>query len=220
MDDIDANTLSPSSPPAEAESPIEAALEPLGPAAPAAKKPRSKIWILGGIGLGVLFCLVVCGLIFGAAVVKAMVEKPKAEKVLAEFMQAMSEDDGDQAYALFSAYSKKGTSLADIEKMLSGKNFVLFEGYQSLKITNFNMRAGFSTNPDMPQGNYAVATGTISYDGGFTGNFNATLEPDGKLWRIFGIYVTVPVDKPLHNLKPSKLQSQLGSFLTVAALED
>ncbi len=112
-----------------------------------------------------------------------------------EFMSAMADKDAAKAYALFSIRSQRNTTLADVEKLLDGNNYILFEGYRSVTLRNLNLSAAFNSNPDLPQGTVAKVEGTVSYEGGFTGAFNAVLEQEGDKWRLFGINVTVPPDK-------------------------
>lgn len=94
-----------------------------------------------------------------------------------------------------STRSKRNTTLADVEKLLTANNYILFEGYRGVTFTNLNLAAAFNTDPDMPQGTVAKVEGTISYAGGFTGIFNAILEQEGDTWQHFGISIRVPPDK-------------------------
>jgi hypothetical protein len=167
----------------------------LPPAKPPTKPSHRTWWIVGIVAAAILVCSVVCGILFGSAIFKSIVERPNVEKVIDQFMRAMAEKDADRAYALFSSRSKRKTPLADIEKLTEGNNYKLFEGYRSVELTNLNLQAAISTNPDSPQGTVGNANGTISYDGNFTGAFRATLEKEGENWRIFGINVTAPPDK-------------------------
>ncbi len=79
--------------------------------------------------------------------------------------------------------------------MIEGNNFVLFEGYQSVEVLNLNVSQAFNTNQNLPQGTVAKVDGTISYDGGFIGQFNAVLEKEGDVWRLHNINITVPPNK-------------------------
>lgn len=165
------------------------------PLPPAKKSNKGVFILLGAAFVGVCLCAGVCAALFGAGLFKVVTEQPKVESVVGEFMDAMESREADKAYALFSTRSKRNTSLADVEKLLSGNNYVLFEGYQGVTITNLNLTAAVNTNPDLPQGTVATANGVISYAGGYTGAFRAILEQDAGNWRLFSINITVPPDK-------------------------
>jgi hypothetical protein len=110
-------------------------------------------------------------------------------------MGAMLDKDSTSAYALFSTRSKRNIPLTEIQKMLQGNNYILFEGYQKATVTFVNITYAANTNPRRPQGTVANIKGTIQYTGGFTGRFEAVLEQENKEWKIFYIDVTVPPDK-------------------------
>jgi hypothetical protein len=78
---------------------------------------------------------------------------------------------------------------------LTGNNYVLFEGYESMMLTNLNLNAAFNTNPDLPQGTVAKAAGIVTYEGGIKGQVTATLEEEDGTWRLHQINVTVPPSK-------------------------
>jgi len=174
------------------------------PPAPA-KKSNRVVFVISGallacscLCIGVL-CAGISGLAIGAGMAKVFTEWPKVESVIDEYMSAMADQDASKAYALYSARSKRNTSLADIEDLLEGNNYTLFEGYQSLAVTYLTLNSTFDSDPDLPQGEVAEVEGTISYTGGFTGNFTAVLEQEGDEWRLFEINVTAPPDKYAHN---------------------
>jgi hypothetical protein len=107
----------------------------LPPAKPPTKPSHRTWWIVGIVAAAILVCSVVCGILFGSAIFKSIVERPNVEKVIDQFMRAMADKDADRAYALFSSRSKRKTPLADIEKLTEGKNYKLFEGYRSVELT-------------------------------------------------------------------------------------
>jgi hypothetical protein len=130
------------------------------------------------------------GLVFGAAVVEIVTEQPKVESVIDDYLSAMSDKDAAKAYALFSTRAKRNVSLADVEILLEGNNYTLFEGYRSMTVTDFTINYTSDPDPDLPQGEVGQVAGTISYSGGFTGDFTAVLEKDGDEWRLFEIIVS------------------------------
>ena len=151
--------------------------------------------IVGVLAVGVCLCCGICLVVFGSTIGIALTQKGDIEKTIGEFMSAMDAKDADRAYALFSERGKKGTTLADIEAMLQGNNYSLFEGYESVHVNNINVNIRMDSNQDEPQGIVAKVSGTISYAGGVTGDFDATLERHGGKWQLNSINITVPPDK-------------------------
>jgi hypothetical protein len=139
------------------------------------EKSRRKRVVIGALVVGLCLFMGLCGVVFGAGILKVTIEKPKVERVIDKFMSAMAAKDADKAYTLLSTHSKKKASLADVEKLLNGNNYLLFDGYQSVTIPNFTLNAAFSSDADMPQGTFAQADGTIAFRGGFKGTVNAVL---------------------------------------------
>jgi len=165
------------------------------PPAPANTSNR-KVFIIGGVLLVFMcLCVGVTGLAIGAGMVEAFTETPKVEIVIDAYMIAMADQDAGKVYTLMSTRAKRHVSLADIEQLLVGNNYMVFEGYRSLAVTDFTINLTSDPDPDIPQGEVAEVQGMISYDGGFTGDFYAVLEKEGDEWRLHGINVNVPPDK-------------------------
>jgi len=160
------------------------------------KKNLKNLWIIAGIAIAVIcICSVICLALVGTGVGKIMVERAPVESVLDTFMKDMVAKDVESAYALFSPRVQRQIPIDDVQKMIDGNNYVLFDGYKNLSVQNLNLTATANTNPDLPQGTVANVNGFIEYSDGFTGNFTATLEKvDGK-WMIHRINITVPPDK-------------------------
>lgn len=166
--------------------------------APAKKSNRNAFIIVIGALLVGLCCIGgsvgVAGLI-GTGVLKVITEKPKVEIVIDGYMRAMADQDAKNAYTLFSTRAQRNVSLADIEKFVSGNNYKVFEGYESIATADFNLTLTSDPDPTMPQGLVAEVDGMISYAAGFTGDFSAVLEKEGDEWRLYGINVNAPADK-------------------------
>ena len=160
------------------------------------QKSNKNIWIIIGIALIALcLCSIACVAIFGASMYKVYTEKAPVESVLNDYMRYMANKDAESAYALFSPRAQRQIPISKVQEMLEGNNYLLFEGFQSLSVSNLNISAIANTNPNLPQGTVAKVTGVINFEGGIQGSFNGTLEKvDGK-WMIDGFYVTVPPDK-------------------------
>ncbi len=163
---------------------------------PAARRPRRGAWLIAGaVVAGLCLCAGLCATALGTGIFKAFAERSKVESVLDQFMSAMAEQDTERAYELFSARARRNLTQADVESLLTGNNFVLFDGYRRLKVEAINLSVGFDTGPDGPQGTVASVQGTIDYAGGITGTFDAVLEQDEGQWRVYGINVSVPPAK-------------------------
>jgi len=150
------------------------------------------IWALG-IGLGV--CLAVGVGLLVSKISEAGAQKGEVEQIIDHFMCAMANKDVDAAYALFVTRYREQTPLSNFEEMLEGNNYVLFEGYQHVEVTYLYLATAMNTDPNRPQGKVIEAKGTILYEGGLAGSFTATLEKENDVWKLFGIYVTVPPEK-------------------------
>ena len=155
-------------------------------------KENKNRWTIVVVVIAVIcICSVICLTLAGAS----MVERVPVESVLDAFMKDMVAKDIESAYALFSPRAQRQIPIDEVQKLIDGNNYILFEGYQNLSVQSLNLAASVNTNPDLPQGAVANVNGFIEYSDSFTGNFTATLEKvDGK-WMIDSINITVPPDK-------------------------
>ncbi len=161
------------------------------------QKSNRNTWIIVGIAAIAVVCLcsVACLAIFGTSMFKVYQEKEPVETILDSYMQHMANKDTESAYALFSPRAQRQIPISELENMIEGKNYFLFEGYQNLSVSNLNISASANTNPDLPQGTVAKVTGILMFEGNIQGSFEGVLEKvDGK-WMIDGMYITAPPDK-------------------------
>lgn len=158
---------------------------------PERKPARTLLIIAGVLVLGIIVCIGT--ILLGAR--KIAVEKGPIEEVLNSFMTAMVARDTTGAYALFSTRAQRQLPISNLEDLLQGNNYILFEGYQSLSVQNINLQNSINTNPDLPQGTLAKVSGVISYRDDFQGGFTGQLEKENEKWRLTGINITVPPDK-------------------------
>lgn len=141
-------------------------------------------------------CSGLCALLMiGTSFGKAMMSRAPVEAVLDQFMREMLARDADAAYELFSPRVQRQISVDEVQAMLGGNNYVLFDGYQSLSIVNLNISVAANTNQNEPQGTVASVDGEIFYTGGISGRFDAVLEEVDGQWMIHFVNVTVPPDK-------------------------
>ena len=103
--------------------------------------------------------------------------------------------DLEPAFELYSPRAQRQMTIADLDVLLQGNNYVLIEGYQSLQVVKLNIKAVANINPDLPQGIVAEVTGIVSYEDNFTGKFNAILEKVDGEWFLHYMNITVPPDK-------------------------
>jgi hypothetical protein len=164
---------------------------------PPPKKSNKNLWIIASIAVVSIVCLcsILCIALIVTGVGKVMIEKAPVESVLDTFMKDMEAKNIESAYALFSPRSQRQIPITELEKLTQGNNYVVFEGYESIKVQNLNLTAAVNTNPDMPQGTVANVAGVVTYKDGFTGKLTAVLEKVDGEWRIFNFNVTVPPDK-------------------------
>lgn len=162
------------------------------------QKSNTNLWILLAVAISILCCCIICIAAIalgGLGIGSIAMEKAPIESVLGSYMNYMDAKDAKSAYALFSPRAQRQFSLAKLQELLEGNNYVIFEGYQSLSVANLNISAAANINPDVPQGTVANVTGTVKYEGGFQGTFSGVLEKvDGK-WQLHNINVTVPPSK-------------------------
>ncbi len=169
----------------------------LGPEAQVApRKPNRRPWIIAGIATGVLvLCAVACAAILATGYIRVITETPAVQSKLDVFMRDMEAKDAKGAFALFSPRAQRVMPRAQLDKLLEGNNYVLFDGYGSLSIDSLNISLSVNPDPDVPQGTVAEVTGTIAYDDGSTGTLTATLEKVNGTWMIDNFFVTVPPSK-------------------------
>lgn len=123
-------------------------------------------------------------------------EKAPIEIVLDSYMKHMVAKETNSAYALFSPRSQRQISLENVEQLLEGNKYAIFEGYQRLSVGNIQIRSISSgTDPNAAQGTVALVVGNIFYAGGVQGVFSGILEKVNDKWQIYSINVQVPESK-------------------------
>lgn len=157
---------------------------------------KHKNLIIAGVSILILcLCSIACVALIGFGLYRMNSEKEPVESVLNDYMRHMVNKDVEKAYELFSPRAKRQIPISKIQEMLTGNNYFLFIGYQSLSVSNIKVSAVANTNPDVPQGIVANVNGVINYDGSIQGSFSGTLEKVDNQWMIDAIYITVPPDK-------------------------
>ena len=109
---------------------------------PTSKRSNKNLWIIAGITIALIcICSIICLALIGTGVGKVMVERAPVEAVLDSFMNYMEAKDVESAYALFSPRVQRQIPIDDVQEMIEGNNYVLFDGYQSLSVQNINLTA-------------------------------------------------------------------------------
>lgn len=171
-------------------------LTPSNSISPQPPKSKRNTWIIAGAAVSILcLCSILCVAVFGAGMFTVYKEQAPVESVLDAYMRHMSNKDADSAYALFAPRAQRQIPFSEVQDLLEGNNYFLFEGYQSLSVEEINISATVNPDPDVPQGIVAEVTGTITYAGDVQGTFDGVLEKVGEEWMIDGVYVTVPPSK-------------------------
>lgn len=158
---------------------------------PPSKKPKRWLRIILGAAIIFVVCACVGVVIFG----KILQERGPVESVLDAFMKYMATKDHDRAYALLSPRAQKQYPLSSLQGLTEGNNYVLYEGYKSLSIASINISLKIEPDENQPQGTVAEVSGTVTYEDDIQGTYSAVLEKIADIWKIYGIFVTVPPEK-------------------------
>jgi hypothetical protein len=163
-------------------------------------QPRSKApWIIllvvvGGIVLVPCICGGVLLGLAGRGISMAVTERANVEQVVNTYLQKMEDKDVAGAFALFSSVAQRKTPQSEVQRWVNGPDYGVFSDYKSATVSNIQIQS--TTNRTM-----ARVHGTVSYEGGVTGTFQAVVGREGDAWLIDGINVTVPPSK-LGQAKP------------------
>lgn len=168
---------------------------PAGAPPPAKKSRRTLFLIIGGVASTLCVCVAVVAAFVAQGIFAVSREQAAITPVIQQFMAAMERRDTDAAYDLFSSRAQRQTPLAEVEQLVGGENYVLFEGYEDAKVETTNLTSSINTNQDVPQGQVATVSGSITYADSVQGTFRAVLEREDDAWRLFSINVTVPPSK-------------------------
>ena len=118
----------------------------------------------------------------------------EAMQVAVRFMQLMKAKTPQAAESLFSQDANPDEVHRELLEVDAGANFVLFEGYQSLTLSGYNVghQQGCLLNSHTIELNAVV-----HYDDGSLGAFSGKLLKENGGWGLTGFNVTVPPAKQL-----------------------
>jgi hypothetical protein len=136
----------------------------------------------------------------GFGLYQAVTQRDDVAQVLDACLRDIDANRTDEAFARFSsrAVEHQLVTREQVERLAGTRPF---EDYQSLSVTGIHVSKTFNTDPKTPQGTVARASGSVAYQGGDSGVFQATLEKEGDQWRIFSINVQRS-DGPANKAKP------------------
>ena len=161
-----------------------------------AKKPHSRLATFLIIGLAAV-CLV--GLAAMVLVIRQLYQNPAEtqgfEQAIDEFMAAASRRDVPAAFAFLSRDGQKQTPRSTLEKMLRGRDFALFDGYQSVHITAFHSYLVTENGAGQAQGEAVEVSGEVAYYSNYVGQIKAVLQKQDGDWRIYTFEIKVPIGK-------------------------
>jgi len=159
------------------------AYQPPFAAEPPPRRNSALWWVIGG-GLAAMCC---CGgpcigmLVPGVYVLVS--EGANVGQVVTGFLEDINAKRTDSALDRFSANAISEASLTR-EKMEELADDPNFRGAAKASVSSINIKSNFNSDPKVPQGTFAEASGSISYSGGDSGTFNATLQKEGGKWRL------------------------------------
>lgn len=148
------------------------------------KKRPVWIWVVVGVGL-LLVCCVVGVIAFGGALFIGVNESEEAMQTVDRFMESMEDEEFGDAYELFSPEAREQFPFEDIFNLGTGPTAVLFEGYQRVEMS------GFDINSDAGTGTIATVNGKVFYAGGHEGTFEAEIAKEGGIWMLFNIDIEI-----------------------------
>lgn len=156
----------------------------------------TKGWRVAALSVSIVFALLLGGCSAWSSASSTTGSELESEivTIVDAYMRAMADKDAAQAYVLLSSRAQAVYSLADIEQLVRGSSYELYDGYQSSEVEKVVATKRLSTNPSVPSSS-VQASGTVTYVGGMQGTFEAGLEQENGQWRLSKIWVVVPPEK-------------------------
>ena len=142
-------------------------------------------WVCGATGLAALF----------TDRRQSHGEQSAALNVVDQYMRYMQVNNAEDAYNLLSIRQQQYISLNDLKAQLDGKNHIPFEGYQGIRVKQFNISSRVFSNVQQLNGLSAELICDVNYHGGLVGEITAMLEKQGGEWKLSGIKIIAPPDK-------------------------
>lgn len=151
------------------------------------------VYIIGGLLLGICVCAGLLITMLGASFSRSLADQKPIEQLLDRYMRHMDRKEVDEACALFSDYAQQEFPKSEIQAFVNGSNYAVFEGYQRLTVTHWEVKA--QAGQGLPAGTIVITRGTVFYEGGIEGSFEATSQENEGQWQLLGFFVTVPPSK-------------------------
>lgn len=165
-----------------------AAFQKSGAEAAATGSRTARFVLIGLLGL-VVSCVVgnVCPFLVSFAT-SFPEEKSQIEKVIDNFLRVMANKDAASAYTVVYTGEETQITLQDLQSLLKGNNYILFQGYRNISVTDLTLNQVGSVKS-------AEVAGFIGYSNDFVGDFSATMVKENGAWKIQAIRVNVPPGK-------------------------
>lgn len=149
-----------------------------------------------GLSVAVVTSLVVLvAMLYGGCAVDMLTAPSQAKdatKVVERFMQLMAAKRTVTAESLFDGAA--GDLHERLQSLGSGPNYALFDGYRALTTEGYGTHR---TQGCIMNSQTITLRGSVAYDDGSSGTFNAVLSHDSGEWEILDINVIVPPAKIL-----------------------
>jgi hypothetical protein len=114
------------------------------------------------------------------------------QKLVDQFLTFLAAKDTQDAYDLFSTQAKINTPKGKLDDLISQNYSVLFFGYQRNVINSIDISSGLDLSSKAVDNRVAHISGTIYYEGGATGKYEAYFNRENNSWRIYTINFTIP----------------------------
>ena len=159
-----------------------------GPAdQPPVKRGRSLLWILVGGTLGLLcMCSGLCLLPVGFGLYQAVGQREAIGQAIDQCLRDVKEGNLEGALERFSSRARK-RELATEEQLEELREDPAFVGYASLSPEKVGVTISAYADETKAQGVVATASGSVIYQDGGAGTFEATLEKEDGAWKIHSV---------------------------------
>jgi hypothetical protein len=139
-----------------------------------------------------VFLCVSLGGPYAVSTFSMVVDRDEIVEILDAYMDAMERGDATTAHSLFSTKAQTIFSIDDFQQMLNSSDAALFDGYEAVQLEQFSVIIGEYkiSDPLAPEGTVSYAFGKVVYIDGSLTDFEAMLQKEGGIWKLYGITIT------------------------------
>jgi hypothetical protein len=125
-----------------------------------------------------------CGVAFALLFAFIWNENGDLAMVVDHYMTAMAHQDAHTAYNLLSSRARQEVTLEDLKLEMRNSRYINYSGYQSTEVNSTSISAATDDRQelDLTQGEIE---GNITYTGGTTIGFRATLDKEDGVWKLY-----------------------------------